>query len=78
MTGEPTIRPLAAPSSTTVMDSYQVELTGTPRAGGEGEVSLNVRRDGRPVADLEPYLGPWATSSPSGPRTSPTSTTCIP
>jgi haloacid dehalogenase-like hydrolase len=57
VTGEPTPRPVPAPSPTEVVDGYQVELTGTPRAGGEGEVSLTVRRDGRPVADLEPYLG---------------------
>jgi hypothetical protein len=57
VTGEPTPRPVPAASSTDVVDGYQVELTGTPRAGGEGEVSLTVRRDGRPVADLEPYLG---------------------
>ena len=57
VTDEPAPRPLPAPSSTEVVDGYQVELTGTPRAGGEGEVSLTVRREGRPVADLEPYLG---------------------
>jgi hypothetical protein len=57
VTGEPAPRPVPAPSSTAVVDGYQVELTGRPRAGGEGEVSLTVRRDGRPVADLEPYLG---------------------
>ena len=57
MTGEPTPRPLPAPSATAIVDGYQVELTGTPRAGGEGEVTLTVRRDGRLVADLEPYLG---------------------
>ncbi len=55
--GEPTRRPLPEPGSTADVDGYQVELTGTPRAGGEGEVSLTVRRGGQPVADLEPYLG---------------------
>ena len=57
VTGEPTTRPLPTASSTAVVDGYQVELTGTPKAGGDGMVGLTVRRDGRPVADLEPYLG---------------------
>ena len=57
VTGEQAARPLAAPSSTAVVDGYEVELTGAPRAAGEGQVTLTVRRDGRPVADLEPYLG---------------------
>jgi hypothetical protein len=50
-------RPLPAPATTAEVDGYQVELTGTPTAGGQSEVTLIVRRDGQPVADLEPYLG---------------------
>jgi hypothetical protein len=57
VTGEQAPRPLPAPTSTAVVDGYQVELTGSPRAGGEGEVTLTVRRDGHAVPDLEPYLG---------------------
>ena len=52
-------RPRSLPPRNTVadVDGYEVELTGTPTAGGGGEVTLTVRRDGEPVADLEPYLG---------------------
>jgi heavy metal translocating P-type ATPase len=57
VTGEPTLRPLPVASTTADVDGYQVELTGTPRAGGEGQVTLTVRRDGQAVANLEPYLG---------------------
>ena len=57
VTGEPAPRPLPAASSTADVDGYQVELGGTPRAGGEGEVTLTVRWGGQPVADLQPYLG---------------------
>ena len=55
--GERRAAPLPAVASTAVIDGYEVELTGAPRAGGEGEVTLTVRREGRPVGDLEPYLG---------------------
>jgi len=57
VTGDSTPRPLPASSPTSDVDGYQVELTGKPRAGGEGEVTLTVGRGGRPVGDLEPYLG---------------------
>jgi len=55
--GEHRPAPLPAAGSTAVVDGYQLDLTGAPRAGGEGQVTLTVRRDGRPVGDLEPYLG---------------------
>ena len=50
-------RPLPPATANVEVDGYQVELTGTPAAGGEGEVTLTVRRDGQAVADLDPYLG---------------------
>jgi Cu2+-exporting ATPase len=56
VTGEPAPRLLPAPSSRADVDDYQVELS-TPKVGGEGEVTLTVRRGRQPVADLEPYLG---------------------
>ncbi len=57
VTGEAKPQSLPAASRTAEVDGYQVELTGTPTAGGEGQVTLTVRRGGQPVADLEPYLG---------------------
>ncbi len=55
--GEAAVRPLPAASRTADVDGYQVELTGSPQAGGPSEVTLTVRRGGQPVTDLEPYLG---------------------
>lgn len=46
--------PLPAPATRTTVDGYAVELTG---GLDEGEVSFRVSRDGRPVEDLQPYLG---------------------
>jgi hypothetical protein len=42
-------RPLPAPSKVAQVDGYTVELTG--------QFSFTVARDGRPVTDLQPYLG---------------------
>jgi hypothetical protein len=50
-------RPLPAPSRTAVVDGYTVTLTGELVPGRESELTLSVSRDGRPVADLQPYLG---------------------
>ena len=49
--------PLPAPASTTAVDAYDVELDGSLVAGTSSRLTLTVRRDGRPVTDLEPYLG---------------------
>ncbi|KOV52203.1 hypothetical protein ADL00_37570 [Streptomyces sp. AS58] len=48
--------PLPAVSRTATVDGYSVELGGALRAGGTGELTFEVSRDGRPVA-LQPYLG---------------------
>jgi hypothetical protein len=49
--------PLPAPTTTAAVDDYDVTLTGAPAAGTSTEVTLTVSRGGRPVTDLEPYLG---------------------
>ncbi|MGR2752921.1 heavy-metal-associated domain-containing protein [Agromyces arachidis] len=36
---------------------FTVELTGDLAAGAEAELEFTVRRDGRPVTTIEPYLG---------------------
>jgi hypothetical protein len=41
------------------VDGYTVELEGDLSAGAEAELSLRVSRDGRPVTDLQPYLGAY-------------------
>jgi len=39
------------------VDGYRVEMTGTLAAGEESDLRFAVTRDGKPVADLQPYLG---------------------
>ena len=50
-------QPLPEPSAVTEVDGYTVVLTGDLAAGAESELTFSVSRDGRPVTDLEPYLG---------------------
>ncbi|WP_018504938.1 hypothetical protein [Parafrankia discariae] len=47
------------PTRTASVDGYQVTLTGDLIGGQASPLTLTVRRDGRPVTDLEPYLGAY-------------------
>ncbi|GAB2764913.1 hypothetical protein GCM10027039_26960 [Terrabacter koreensis] len=50
----------AAPvSRTAVVDGYTVTLTGDLVAGRDARLGLAVTKDGRPVTDLDPYLGAY-------------------
>ncbi|MEU4619358.1 hypothetical protein AB0G04_05155 [Actinoplanes sp. NPDC023801] len=49
--------PLPQPARTAEIDGYTVTLTGDLRAGSASELTFAVSRDGKPVTDLEPYLG---------------------
>ena len=51
--------PLPAPAATTSVDGYDVALDGSLVAGTSSPLTLTVRRDGRAVTDLEPYLGAY-------------------
>lgn len=51
--------PLPAPSATATVDGYIVTLAGPLNPATAGELSLKVTRAGRPVTDLEPYLGAY-------------------
>lgn len=51
--------PLPAPSTVAKVDDYTVALDGRLRAGEEGELTLKVSKNGRPVTDLQPYLGAY-------------------
>ncbi|MEV8551029.1 hypothetical protein AB0L04_14535 [Streptomyces glaucescens] len=51
--------PLPAPSATATVDGYQVTLDGALLAGGESDLTFTVRRDGKPVTALQPYLGAY-------------------
>lgn len=50
---------LPAPSRVAEVDGYRVELAGTPAPGRASELTLRISRNGRPVTDLEPYLGAY-------------------
>ncbi|MBM7088788.1 DUF748 domain-containing protein [Streptomyces sp. SID9913] len=54
-------RPRALPEAgaTAHVDGYEVRLTGTLRPGRASDLRLTVSRDGRPVTDLQPYLGAY-------------------
>ncbi|MFD6661888.1 hypothetical protein ACFWDK_05945 [Micromonospora chalcea] len=57
--GELAARPLPEPATSTTVDGYTVTLTGTPEPGRTSRLTLSVSRDGRPVTDLQPYLGAY-------------------
>ncbi|MET7295035.1 hypothetical protein ABZS79_23365 [Streptomyces griseoloalbus] len=56
-----TYRPQELPRATGTarVDGYEVRLTGGLRPGRAGELRLTVSRDGKPVTDLQPYLGAY-------------------
>jgi hypothetical protein len=49
--------PSPSESRTAYVDGYAVTLTGDLVAGRDARVALSVAKDGRPVTNLEPYLG---------------------
>jgi hypothetical protein len=51
--------PLPTPSRTAEVDGYTVTLGGDLVPGEESEVTLSIRRNGRPVTDLQPYLAAY-------------------
>jgi hypothetical protein len=55
--GETHIGHLPEPTIVSHVDGYEVELQTNALRGGEVEATLTVRRGGRPVTDLQPYLG---------------------
>lgn len=54
-------QPAAVPSDsqTSTVDGYTVTLDGHLAAGKSAKLTLTVTRDGKPVTDLEPYLGAY-------------------
>jgi len=54
-----TVVPAAVVRSVQV-DGYTVAVDANVTAGAEGELSLTISKDGRPVADLQPYLDSYA------------------
>ncbi|WP_350278874.1 hypothetical protein [Kribbella sp. HUAS MG21] len=49
--------PVNDPAAVNSVDGYDVTLAGTPVAGKETELTFTVNRGGKPVTDLQPYLG---------------------
>jgi hypothetical protein len=52
-------QPLPAPSTRAIVDGFTVKLTGSPKANEPSMLSFSVSRDGKPVTDLQPYLGAY-------------------
>jgi hypothetical protein len=52
-------QPLPIATATAEVDGYTVTLNGTPNANQASMLTLSVRQDGKPVADLQPYLGAY-------------------
>jgi hypothetical protein len=52
-------QPLPPVAATTRVDGYTVALSGTPKANEASMLTLSVSRDGKPVTDLQPYLGAY-------------------
>lgn len=50
---------LGRPSSHTTVDGYDVTLVTEKGGGGEITAALTVERAGKPVSDLQPYLGAY-------------------
>ncbi|MGW1606567.1 hypothetical protein [Streptomyces eurythermus] len=51
--------PLPAPATTAEVDGYRVGLRGRLSPGRDSELTVGVTRDGKPVRDLQPYLGAY-------------------
>ncbi|RKT19057.1 hypothetical protein BX285_3501 [Streptomyces sp. 1114.5] len=51
--------PLPQTGRTATVDGYTVTLTGDLTPGRSSRLTLNVSRDGKPVTDLQPYLGAY-------------------
>jgi hypothetical protein len=47
------------PTRASTVDGYQVRLDGELTPGHDAELTATVTRDGRPVTDLQPYLGAY-------------------
>ncbi|MEU8925046.1 hypothetical protein AB0D10_29605 [Kitasatospora sp. NPDC048545] len=55
------LRPVPLPETgrTVTVDGYTVTLGGDLTPGRSGRLTLSVSKDGRPVTDLQPYLGAY-------------------
>lgn len=51
--------PLAEPERTATVDGYEVTLDGALTPGSARDVEFTVEKNGKPVTDLQPYLGAY-------------------
>jgi hypothetical protein len=58
--GTATKTPLPAPAARAQVDGYTVTVKGEPMAGMAHPLTVSIAKDGRPVTDLQPYLGTYA------------------
>ncbi|MFC8127046.1 hypothetical protein [Streptomyces sp. NPDC057302] len=52
-------RELPRPNTKASVDGYEVSLDGELKPGKSADLTLSVARNGRPVTDLQPYLGSY-------------------
>jgi hypothetical protein len=55
--GDYTPTTLAEPTNTSTIDGYEITMSSDVREGGEVKIALTVRKDGKVITDLQPYLG---------------------
>ncbi|MEV6006488.1 hypothetical protein AB0M29_06745 [Streptomyces sp. NPDC051976] len=58
--GAATAAPLPPAASTTTVDGYTLTVRGEVRAGMAAPLTVAFSKDGKPVTDLQPYLGTYA------------------
>ncbi|OCC11920.1 hypothetical protein [Streptomyces sp. PTY087I2] len=59
VSGDARPEPLPKPERTVTVDGYEVTLDGALSPGAGSELKLEVEKDGKPVTDLQPYLGAY-------------------
>lgn len=52
-------QPLPPAATTSTVDGYTVSLSGAVKANESSPLVLSVSRNGKPVTDLQPYLGAY-------------------
>ncbi|MEV8317229.1 hypothetical protein AB0Q95_23980 [Streptomyces sp. NPDC059900] len=57
--GDYTPKALPRTNTKATVDGYEVSLKGSLKPGKSSAVTLNVEKNGRPVTDLQPYLGSY-------------------
>jgi hypothetical protein len=57
--GEYAPQPLSPVAATSVVDGYTVALSGSAKADEPSMLTMSVSRAGKPVTDLQPYLGAY-------------------